>query len=386
MIRSYKYRLYPNRAQRELLERTLELHRQVYNAALEQRISVYQETGKGIRYSAQWAHFRDLRHESPETLGLLNASSLQQTLRKLDKAFRAFFRRLKQGDKPGFPRFKSHKRFKSFEYTYGDGVKLVTDERGRVLLRLQNIGHVKVKYHRDIPPEANIKHVIVKRSLGKWYVIVQFELPDVERRRTINNPVGIDVGLHHLLALSDGTVVENPRWLRHSLRRLRRAQRSLSRKTKGSRRWKQEAYRIARIHEKIANQRRDFWHKVTRQLVNEFDFIAIEDLNLTFMTRNHHLALSAYDAGLGMFRPFLTYKAEEAGSWVVAEEPAYSSQECSGCGVVVRKPLSQRWHSCPHCGLELDRDVNAARVILQRGLNHVLPPGPGGQGLTYTAG
>jgi len=386
VILSYKYRLYPNRAQREMLDRTLDMHRWVYNAALEQRITAYKESGESVRYVQQWAYFRDLRHENPNTLGALNASSMQHTMRKLDKAFRAFFKRAKNGEKAGFPRFKSWKRFKSFEYTYGDGVKAFFDKRGRLMLRLQNIGNIKVKFHRDFPEGAVIKHVIIKKSLDKWYVIFQIETPDVEFEITTNNPVGIDVGLHHLLAFSNNTVIENPRWLRHSLRKLRVAQRSLARKKKGSNRRRKAAYRVAKIHEKIANQRRDFWHKVTRSIVNEFDFIAIEDLSLSFMTRNHHLALSAHDAGLGMFRQFLAYKAAEAGSWVTAENPAYSSQECSGCGEIVEKPLSQRWHSCT-CGTELDRDVNAATVILKRGLETVFhPPGLGGQDVTYTVG
>ena len=211
-------------------------------------------------------------------------------------------------------------------------------------------------------------------------------MPDVSHKTVVSSPVGIDVGLYHLLAFSNNTVVENPRWFRGSLRKLRIAQRALSRKKRGSNRRKKAVCRVAKLHEKIANQRRDFWHKTTRTIVNKYDLIAIEDLNLAFMTRNRYIALSARDAGLGIFRQFLTYKAEEASTQVIAVNPAYTSQECSRCGIIHEKSPNQRWHSCS-CGLEIDRDVNAAINILKRGLNKTfILPGPGNRGITYAVG
>ena len=367
MIRTYKYRLYPTNAQARTLDFLLWQGRTLYNAALEQRITVYKETGKGVSYYQQWAHFRDLRNASPDTLGQLNATSVQQMLRRLDKAFVAFFRRLKAGETPGFPRFKGRDRFNSLEYRHGDGCKVRPGER--VMLYVQNVGEVKVKYHRPLPDKAIIKHVILKRRNRKWYVCLQLDLPEPSVVPHPGPAVGIDMGLSHLLAFSDGTLVENSRWLRRSLAQLRVAQHRLSRRQKGSVRRRKAAAQVARLHERVANQRRDFWHKLTRQLADTYSLIALEDLTLAFMTANHHLALSAHDAGLAEFQQLLAYKAEGAGTQVVTVNPAYTSQACSGCGVVVKKDLSVRVHVCPDCGLTLDRDVNAARNILMLAVN-----------------
>lgn len=374
MFRTYKYRLYPRNSQRRSLDFLLWQGRNLYNAALEQRITVYRETGQSVSYPQQWTNFRDLRRANPDTLGQLNATSVQQMLRRLDKAFRAFFRRLeaaRTGDsqKPGFPRFKGRNRFHSLEYRYGDGCKLRFDDSGRALFYVQNAGEIKIKYHRPLPDDAKIKHVVVKRSNGKWYVCLQVELPDPAPVERDGLAVGIDVGLESLLALSNGALVENPGWLRSSLAKLRVAQRRASRREKGSNRRRKAYAQVARLHERVANQRRDFWHKLTRSLVNAYSVIVLEDLALGFMTHNQYLALSAHDAGLGEFRQLLEYKAGEAGTRVVAVDPRNTSQVCSGCGALVRKGLSVRVHRCPHCGLELNRDVNAARNVLNLALD-----------------
>jgi len=365
MIRSYKYRLYPHAKQIEKLNYLLDLSRGVYNAALEQRINAYKETEKSTTYVLQSKHFGNLRRTDPDGLGLLNFTCMQQTLRRLDKAYSAFFRRVKAGEKAGFPRFKSSKRWKSLEFTHGDGCKLRFDNTRRILLYIQNVGEIKIKYHRDIPDNAKIKHVVVKCKLDKWYVCFQVELPDPAIVTHSGPGVGIDVGLKSLLALSDGTLVDNPRWLRSSLAELRIKQRRLSRRKKGSNRRRKATYQVAKLYEHITNQRLDFLHKTTRKLADTYSLIAIEDLNLSFMTRNHNLALSTHDASLGLFRQLLKSKVEETGSKVVAVNPAYTSQMCSQCGEIVKKDLSVRIHSCPYCNLTLDRDVNAAINILQ---------------------
>ena len=292
---------------------------------------------------------------------------MQQLLRRLDKAFSAFFRRLKAGEKPGFPRFKGRNRFHSLEYRYGDGCKLRFSNR--VMLYVQNVGEVKVKYHRPLPEDAVIKHVVIKYSVGNWYVCLQVELPDSLPDEHQGPPVGIDMGLHSLLALSDGNVISNPRWLRTSLAKLRVVQRRMSRRKKGSHRRRKAVFQVAKRYEHIANQRHDFWHKITRQLVNTYSMIALENLTLKFMLANHNLSLSAHDAGLGEFQSLLAYKAESAGTQVVTVNPAYTSQTCSDCGVIVPKDLSVRVHHCPDCGFTLDRDVNAARNILFLAVN-----------------
>jgi putative transposase len=372
MLRTYKYRLYPTKAQALQLDFLLRQGRKVYNAALEQRITVYKETGQGVTYPQQWAHLRDERRANPDTLGQLNATSMQQLLRRLDKAFKAFFRRVKAGETPGFPRFKGRPRFNSLEYRYGDGCKLRVDDHDRALFYVQNAGEIKVKYHRAIPDNAVIKHLIIKRRNRKWYACLQLKLPAPVVNEHPGPAVGVDMGLHSLLALSTGTTVDNPRWLRRSLTQLRVAQRRLSRR--------KAAEQVARLHERSANQRRDFWHKLTRDLTTTYRLIALEDLTLRFMTANPHLALGAHDAGLGEFQHLLQYKAESAGTEVVTVNPAFTSQMCSGCGALVEKELSVRVHRCPYCGLTLDRDVNAARNILCLA---VRPPGRGGQALTW---
>ncbi len=390
--RSYEYRLYPRPRERHTLGVLLEQHREVYNRALEQCRNAYAATGQGQAALSQWPYFRDWRNAYGDLL--LNASSLQHTLRRVDKAFGAFFRHVKAGEREtpgyGYPRFKSRERFKSVEYTYGDGVKLDYDEAfDRFVLRVQNVGSIKVKLHRLLPDGAKIKHVLLKRKASGWYVYLMLvmHMPDpLPLPATPNGKpwVGGDMGLLRLLTLSDGTFVDNPHWLRESLADLRRAQRCLARARKGSQRREDKRQSVARLHEHVANTRRDFWHRLTYWLVHRYGLIALEDLSLDFMLYEH-LSLSAHDAGLGLFRRLLDYKAVEAGSHVTAVNAAYTSQRCSGCGELVEKDLSVRVHRCPNpdCLLELDRDLNAARNILTLAFS---PPGSGGQALTWPVG
>ena len=381
MKRTYKYRLRPNKQQDQLLDVLFWQARKLYNAALEQRICVYQNTGKGITYPIQWSHFRDQRNNDPDLYGMLNATSVQQMLRRLDKAFSAFFRRLKAGETPGFPRFKSRSRFKSIEYRYGDGCKLRQNENGQRRLYLQNIGEVKIIYHRPIPEDAVIKHAVIKRTNDKWYVCLMLELPDPALLPAPSrSQIGIDMGLSALLATSEGVLFENPQWLRRSLAKLRVAQRRVSRRKKGSKQWRKAVRQVARLHEKIKDQRSDHWHKLTRDLAEAHSLIVIEDLNLKFMNTNRHLALSSHDAGLGMFTQMLAYKVEETGCLLLTVDPAYTSQRCSACGALVKKGLSVRVHHCSACGLDLHRDVNAARNILQSAFNSL---GRSDQDLTW---
>lgn len=382
MRRTYKYLLRPDPGQDRQLDFLLWQSRVVYNAALEQRITTYQETGQGIGYAAQWVHFRDLRHENPDTLGQVNASSLQHLLRRLDRSFAAFFRRLKAGEKPGFPRFKSCKRFHSMEYTYGDGCKLRQDEHGRRSFYVQNVGEMRMCFHRDLPDGASLKHVVIKRFSTRWYACLMLDLPDPAKTPTpAGRQVGIDVGLKSLAALSTGELIENPRWLRESLAKLGRLQRHASRQAQGSHRQKKTCGQVTRLHQHVANQRADYLHQLSTRLVAGNDLIAIENLSLGFMNRNRHLSLSSRDAGFGLFRQMLEYKAESAGIQVIAVNPSNTTQVCSGCGRVVPKGLSVRVHACPDCGLVLDRDVNAARNILTLALAN--PLGRSGQPVTW---
>lgn len=359
---TYEYRLYPRRAEVKRLERMLEQGREVYNAALAECKAFYEANGKGRTALSQWDYFREWRKQDGI---LLNASSLQQILRRLDKAYSAFFRRIKEGETPGHPRFKGADRFNSLEYTYGDGCKLNYDEPfDRFTLYVQNVGDVKVKLHRLLPIGAVVRHVVLKRKASGWYVYLQLQVPQEDVQPSGNPAVGIDVGLLRLLTLSDGTEVDNPRWLRSSLAKLRVAQRRLSRRKKGSQRRKKARQQVALLHEHVANTRKDFWHKTTHTLVNTYGAIALEDLSPRFMLANRRLSLSASDAGLGMFQLLLTSKAANAGCELAWIHAAYTSQVCSGCGCVVKKELSVRVHVCPDCALTIDRDLNAAINIL----------------------
>ena len=372
MKRTYEYRLFPRRRERELLDLLLEQHREVYNHALAQAKNAFEATGKHQTALSQWSYFRDWRNQFDSLL--LNASSVQHTLRRLDKSFSAFFQRKRDGKPGGYPRFKPQQRFKSLEYTYGDGCKLDYDEHwDRLVLTVQNVGSLKLKVHRFLPTGATIKHVVLKHKATGWYVCFQLDLPQRQLPLPLFNcqpQVGGDMGLLRLLSISDGLHIDNPRWLRAALDDLCHAQQRLSRRQKGSQRREDARIAVAKLHEHIPNQRRDFWHQLTTWLVNAYGLIALENLWLDFMLRNGHLSLSAHDAGLGLFRQLLDSKAVEAGCHVTTVNPAYTSQRCSGCGELVEKSLSVRVHQFtnPNCLLELDRDVNAAINILNRAL------------------
>lgn len=358
MLRTYKYRLSPTKQQQRSLKSLFEQMQTVYNDALHERRWAWQRSRRSLTYYDQWNRIRDERHRFPDEMGLLNVTSIQQMLRRADKAHREFYK-----GKRGAPRYKSHNRFKSVEYRHGDGCKLT----GKTLY-IQYIGRIRVRLHRPIPECASIRQVIIKRSVCGWYACLQLELPDAIPGVHAGPAVGIDIGLHHLLSLSDGTIVENPRWLRNSRAKLRILQRRLARRNKYSAGWRKTAYQVAKLQEHIANQRLDFWHKTTTNLVHQYSLIAIEDLNLAFMTRNDKLSFSVHDAALGVFRQLLSYKVESTGSQLVAVTARNTSRLCSKCGLIVNKSMSVRVHHCPNCGLTLDRDVNAARNILVRGL------------------
>lgn len=363
MLRTYKYRLYPTAQQGQALSDILQAGCWLYNAALHFRRKRWQESRHSVTYYEQAAMWRDWRNEEPDSnpLRMLNMTAGQQVLRRLDSAFREFF----QG-KRGYPRFKKANRFNSVNYKPGDGSRI----KGRELY-VQNAGLITVRWHRALP-DGKMKNIILLRKPSGWYVCLQVEaclagpLPESEPEQHSGPTVGIDMGITHALALSDGTAFDSPKHLQRSLAKLRRLQRQVARRKKGSKRRRKAVRQLAKQQEHIANQRRDWWHKVTRQLVDTYGTIVLEDLNLNFMLQNGTLARSAHDVSLGMFRELLDYKAIEAGVEIVTVNPAYTSQACSACGCIVPKKLRVRTHHCPDCGLILDRDINAARNILSK--------------------
>ena len=357
MIRTYKYRLYPNGAQQIALVELLDVARWLYNRALAYRRKRWDELRRAVTYSEQAAMWREWRNECPEDnpLRLLNMSAGQQVLRRLDKAYHQFFK----GGR-GRPRFKGYRHFNSVSYKRGDGAQLRDGK-----LYVQNVGLLKVKWHRTLP-DGVLKNIVLVRKASGWYMLLQVEVKDVQLEPSTNPPVGVDVGVHHALALSDGTVINSPRYLKQSLKRLRVLHRRVTRRKRGSRRRAHAVHQLAKELEHVANQRRDWWHKVTRWLVETYGVVALENLNLAFMLRNDKLSRASHDIALGLFYNLLDYKAESAGVQVVRVDPRNTSQLCSGCGELVPKALSVRVHECASCGLTMDRDVNAALNILYR--------------------
>jgi putative transposase len=368
MFRAYKFRLEPNVNQTRELEIALETHRRLYNACLAQRKMAYESEKKSIRYTDQSAWFKTERATNPY-FARLNFSSAQATMRRLDKAFQAFFRRVKAGEKPGYPRFKGLDRFDSFTYpSVGDGARIIGNK-----LRLQHIGLVRFNLHRPI--EGEIKTISIKRESNKWYVIAACELPGVIVPDVSDKPTtGIDVGIESFLTAANGDWEPPVKPLKEASRKLRVEQRSLSRKQKGSHNRKKQRARVRSLHARVANIRRDAHHKIASKLVNRYSAIAVESLNIKGMLRNHRLARAIQDAGWNQFLGILKHKAESAGVGIFEVNARGTSQTCPACGLVVKKTLNQRWHKCD-CGYSTHRDHAAAQVIFARGVLAGMQPG-----------
>jgi putative transposase len=337
--KTFKYRLFTNANQERELEMTLETHRRLYNAVLDGRQLCWETAGVVWSFFDQSAWFTVQRKSNPY-YAQINAWSAQQTLRALDRAFKAFFARIKRGEKPGYPRFKSKDQFNSFRcnVAQGNGCKIVNGK-----LRLQYIGTIRVKWHREIPAEAKLKQATILRENGKWYVCFVVELPKPELSCGAD-AVGVDVGLKAFVTTSDGEQLGDSRILERNLKELRRRQRALSRCKRGSSTRKQVKKRVTTLHTKVRNARLDMHHKVARVLVNKYRAIAVERLNIQGMLRNGRLSRRIADAGWYQFVQILSSKAESAGCRVVLVDPKNTSQECSQCGRMVPKSLSVRTH------------------------------------------
>jgi putative transposase len=409
MRKAFKYRIYMNKATEKTLLWTLDRCREVYNAGLQERRDAYNfhvrhhpnyydpEIRKQLpselnsSYNSQQNALPDIKNEIREEYKEIAAHVLQDTLRRLDKAFSAFYKRVQKGQEPGYPRFQSRNRYDSFTYPDGAGWKLETKQRPdgkkgmvKVHLKLTKIGTVKLHLHRDIA--GTIKTCTIKREVNHWYVIFSCECADPEPLPLSYEDVGIDVGVSHLATLSNGEMIEHPRCLRQGEYKLKAAQQVLSRKKRRSHRREKAKRTVGKAHRKIRNQRRDALHKASRKLITRYQVLVCEDLHTKNLTKKpkskqdettgHSLPngaaakgglnTSILDAGWGMFVDRCSAKAEEAGRTVLKVSPRFTSQICSSCGTVKKKDLSERWHSC-ECGAELDRDVNAAINILARG-------------------
>lgn len=359
MRRSFVFRLYPSRQQSIDLTRQLGAACDLYNACLQERRDAYKKAGISLNYYDQAAHLKEMRAEG--LIDLANFSSCQAVLQKLQRSMQAFFRRVKAGATPGFPRFKAKARYSSFLFpSYKDGVSLCEGKR----LRVQGVGKIKIKQHREIT--GDIKTVAIKRQAGKWYAVLSCVLPEPKPLRKNRREVGIDVGIIDFATLSDGSpALANGRFLKRGQPALRIAQRSVARKKKGGHSRRKAVRILQAAHARIANQRADMHHKAANALVKKYGAIYVEDLNIKGLAGGM-LAKHVLDCGWGSFLDKIAYKAESAGRKFVKVNPRGTSQKCSQCGVAVKKDLSERWHACP-CGLSVGRDVNAARNVLGLG-------------------
>lgn len=365
-VRQVRYKLYPTQAQLETLERWNRLHYDLYNACVEQRRRAWAK-GKSLGYYDQQNELPALKAELPEYKGL-GSHALQETVRRVDRAFQAFYRRVRRGDRPGFPRYKSRKSFVGFCYPDKAGWKVERGPNGKHgVLRLSNLGGIKA---RGKPRQwGEPRQVALTRTTHGWYATLTLRCEP--RRAAGNEAVGIDLGVEAVATLSDGTRVENPRFLQQAEARLRGLQRRLARQKRFGNRWKRTKEAIGRLHRKVANGREDFQHQLTSQWVSRYGLIATEELRVKNMTakggsRKAGLNRAILDVGMRGILQKLAYKAEEAGTRLV-EVPTSKvkpSQTCPICLRQEKKRLSQRVHSCS-CGCERPRDQAAAQVMLR---------------------
>ena len=360
MRRTFRYRVYPNRLQSEALDAQLGEACRLYNGALQERRDAWRQARRSVSYYEQANQLKAIRADG--SLALANFSACQDVLRRVDKAFRAFFSRVKAGRKAGYPRFRSRRRYDTLTFpAYGDGCRLRPNGR----LYLQGAGEIKVKLHR--PVDGVIKTVSVKREAGRWYALFSCEVEPAALPPS-DEAVGIDLGLTTFAVLSDGSEIANPRYARKAAAAVRRAQRKVARRKRRSNGRRKAVVLLQKAHAHVVHQRNDFHHKAARALVDRFGLIVVEALNVKSLAGSM-LARSVHDAAWGMFLDRLDEKAESAARQVVRVNPNGTTQRCSGCQTVVPKTLSLRWHDCPACGLSLSRDENAAREILRLGLS-----------------
>lgn len=353
---TFKYQLRLTAKQHDELAAICEGQRVLFNAALQERIECYRKTGKSRSYMSQCKALTELR-ELPEFFNI--PVNLQRwTLKRIDDAFAGFFSRIKKGNKAGFPRFRGKHYWKAFGFAEFSGITF----DGKAI-RFKGLS-TPLRVHLSRPLQGEIKSCVFRRDLKGWNICFQCATPITAG----DNPesVGIDVGLLHLATLSTGEHIPNPHIAKQHQSELRRRQRALARCKKGSERRRKVREKLAAAHSKIRNIRQNHSHQVSSRLAREYGTIAVEDLKIRNMVKNHCLAGAISDAAWGAFINNLSYKVAKTGGRLIKVEPRNTSQACSGCGQIVPKELNERIHACD-CGTVLDRDVNAARVILSRG-------------------
>ena len=366
---TYKYRLTPTSAQRTSLERVLELCRWVYNDTLAARKNAYEQAGKSLGLYDTNKLLTEWKAAKP-VLKNVHSQVLQNVQERVELAFKAFFRRVKNGEEPGYPRFKGKGLYDSFTFKQS-GFTLVGDK-----LTISKIGDVSIKLHRPIC--ADIKTLTIQRdSVGNWYACFSCApkgYPDPQTLPTNHNVVGVDLGLTTFAYFSNGQTIDRQRWMKQDAADIARLQRKKEKFAKGSAERRKVVKALCHAYERAANRRNNFAHQESRKLVNEYQFIAFEKLDIKDMqsrpkgSRNKTSNRGIADVAWALFVQYTIYKAANAGRGVALVNPRGTTQECSSCGQVVPKDLSVRIHDCPTCGLKISRDLNAALNILARGL------------------
>jgi putative transposase len=383
--RKVTYKLYPSGAQTERLMAWTELHCELYNAALQERIEAYRKARKSISYYDQQNVLPEIKAARPEYVAL-GSHALQQTLRKLDRSFQAFFRRVKAGQTPGFPRFKSASRFSGFAYPDQAGWKLLQHGKRGGTLRMgsgKDAMMIRLRGKHRFGDGAKPNDLTITRKNGEWFASVTLRVSEeaCSRQRTDHQHRGADFGVSDWVTFDNGETTENPRWTRRELPRLADLQRQRARKLQGSIRYKRLSQQTARLYERIVNLRRDFVHKQTTALVQTCAVLATEQLQPKNMSSSARGAINQpgrmvkqkaglnreiLSAGFGMAHQMLAYKAEEAGTHLHLSNTRQlkPSQRCSKCWEITPKTLAQREHVCGHCGHTMQRDRNSALVVL----------------------
>ncbi|MGW8846404.1 RNA-guided endonuclease InsQ/TnpB family protein [Streptomyces xiamenensis] len=390
MIRAYTFLMRPTIGQQGVLAAMLRDHRTLYNAALQERRDAYRHASEtSVTYGQQSGQLKDIRGFDPDH-ARWSFSSQQATLRRLDKAFAAFFRRVKAGETPGYPRFRSNKRFDTVDFPKdGDGCRWDSTPHDPVTrVRLQGVGHVKVHQHR--PVVGKVKTISVKREGRRWYVVLTADQAPPGPLPPAGDVVGIDMGIANFLADSNGEFVANPRHGQKAAAKLEAAQQALSRCKRGSKRRRKAVETVARLHRKVRRQRLDHAHKTALDLVRGNDFIAHEDLKIRNMSKapapkpdadrpggflpngasaKAGLNRSIADAGWGVFLAILAAKAEGTGRVVMAVEPRNTSRRCPACGHTAKenRPTQEKFH-CVSCGQTAHADTVGALNVLRAGL------------------
>ena len=377
VIRTYRYRLYPNARQVRALNAQLAFNCDLYNAALEQNRTAWRLQRKSVSLNEQMRDLTDIRAAGIGPIGMA-CEAQRDPLRRLNRAFAGFFRRVKAGESPGFPRFRSSRRYNSITWPINEGAVL---HDGRV--RLLGIGAVRMRWHRDIPTEATVRIVTVTRLARHWYVCFAVKMPPPAPVTSSGTSIGVDLGVAAFAALSTGELVLGPRAGDRARNRTRRLQRKLSRCRQGSQRRRKAVKMLRRLKEREAAVRKDHRHKVTTDLVRRFGTIYVEDLQIANMVRSAKgtaealgrnvrqkagLNRAIHDQGWGLFLRCLEYKAEDAGTTVIRVPAAYTSQTCGRCHMVDgRSRVSQASFACVECGQRDHADVNAAKNIEMAG-------------------